>query len=119
LREGFQTPTSDHTLTAILREACNAVGIPYGRDTTGGITFHNTRHSFTTRLIAVTDLATARSFTGHSDNQMVAYYSHATAESQRAAMEALYGSDNLREIFDAVRDEKMSFDDFKKVVKLR
>lgn len=118
LREGFHTPTSDHTLTAILKDACKAVGIPYGRDTTGGITFHNTRHGFTTRLIAVTDLATARSFTGHSDNQMVAYYSHATAESQRAAMEALYGGDDLRKIYDKIRSNEMDFETFKRLCKL-
>lgn len=50
-------------------------------------------------------------------SQMTEQLTHASDDSQRAAMEALYGGGNLREIYDAVRDKKMSFAEFEKVVK--
>lgn len=81
------------TMYSVLRQACADCGIEYGRESIDGVTFHATRHSFTTRLVEVTDLATAQSFTGHANKQMVAYYAHASDGSRRAAMERMYGSD--------------------------
>lgn len=81
---------------SVLRDACNECGIEYGRESIDGVTFHSTRHSFTTRLVEVTDLATAQSFTGHANKQMIAYYSHASDGSPKAAMERMYGSDRRR-----------------------
>lgn len=107
----FDIKCSQHTLEAIFRDACLASGLKYGRQ--HGLTFHSTRHSFTTRLVGVTDIATAASYTGHSDKEMVAYYSHATEESQKAAMEALYGGIDLKEIYEKVRSGTMSFDEFR------
>src|SRR5690606_21036426 len=63
----FDLKLSTNAFEKILRQACEASGIPYGRKKTDGITFHSTRHSFTTRLVQVTDIATAASITGHSD----------------------------------------------------
>ena len=67
------------------------------------------------RLVRHTDIATAQSFTGHSDEEMVNYYSHASPASRRAAMEAMYGNGNrekLREVFDKVRSRKLDFEEF-------
>lgn len=111
----FDIYCSDVIMSKMLKRACEPLGIPYGRGK--GFTFHGTRHSFTTRLVKVTDIATAASFTGHSDKEMVAYYSHASDESQKAAMEALYGRTGLREIYEKVRSGTMNFDDFRAAIK--
>jgi integrase len=79
----------------ILREACEACGIPYGRNVTGGLTLHDARHSATTRMLqAGVDLDTVGSITGHSDRALILYYGHATRDSKRRAAEAL--EDSLR-----------------------
>lgn len=102
----------------ILQTAVESVGLTYGREDKDGITFHSNRHSFTTRLIQSTDLATAQHFTGLSTKELLGYYGHATDESKKSAMENLYGKPNdfslqfLREIFDNVRGEKMDFAEF-------
>lgn len=90
----------------------------YGRNEQDGITFHSNRHSFTTRLIQVTDIATARAFTGHSNAEMVGYYSHASADSRRAAMEKLYGksTEDLRQIYDNIVSGEFDFDEFVEAV---
>ncbi len=112
LKEGPFELCSEHTLTDILKQACIANGIPYGRDGMDSITFHSTRHSFTTRMSQVTDIATTAAYTGHSDLEMVAYYSHASDESQRIAMERMYGSSGLEEVFEQVRNGQMSLENF-------
>lgn len=112
LQDGPFELCSEHTLTDILKEACTANGIPYGRDGIDAITFHSTRHSFTTRMSQVTDIATTAAYTGHSDKEMVAYYSHATDESQRIAMERMYGSTGFEEVFEQVKNGQMSLENF-------
>lgn len=103
----------------ILREAVESAGLKYGRNEQDGITFHSNRHSFTTRLIQVTDIATARAFTGHSNAEMVDYYSHASVDSRRAAMEKLYGkpTEDLRQIYDNIVSGELDFDDFVEAVR--
>lgn len=114
----FNLTCSQHTVYKILENACRANGIEYGRENLNGITFHSTRHSFTTRLIQVTDLATAQSFTGHQTQEMLGYYSHASDISRREAMEKLYnkkqdlGPENLRKIFEKIKNNEMEFADF-------
>lgn len=116
----FDLSASETTVIDILREACKANGIRYGQNLPDGITFHSTRHSFTTRLVQVTDIATAAAFTGHSDKEMVAYYSHASAASKRAAMRAMYGTKKDREevldLFRSVKDGAITFEDFYRLV---
>lgn len=103
---------------AILKKAVESNGLTYGREQRDGITFHSNRHSFTTRLIQNTDLATAQNFTGLSTKDLLGYYGHATDESKRAAMENLYGEKRefsvaeLREIFDKVQKDELSFAEF-------
>lgn len=112
LQQGPFELCSEHTLNDMLREACEAAKVPYGRGGLDTVTFHSTRHSFTTRLTQVTDIATTASFTGHSDKEMVVYYSHASEESQRAAMERLYGSSDIKEVFEKVKNGQMSLKTF-------
>jgi integrase len=74
----------------IIRQACEACGVTWGRDVEGGIVLHDARHTATTQLLqAGLDLATIQSITGHSDKTMVLYYSHATPASRERAAAAL------------------------------
>ena len=92
------------TMYAVLRAACAECGLEYGRASIDGVTFHATRHSFTTRLIEVTDLATAQSYTGHANKQMIAYYSHASDDSRRTAMQRMYGSDQHEKLLGILKE---------------
>jgi integrase len=105
----------------LLREAVKKAGLRYGIEHLDGITFHTNRHSFTSRLIQVTDLATAASYTGHSAKEMVVWYSHATTASRQTAMQKLYGKkeitdEELMEIFIKVREKRLLFDEFKQLL---
>jgi integrase len=112
----FDFSCSDHTITEILKDACTNAGITYGIGEIDGVTFHSTRHSFTTRLVRVTDLATAQSFTGHSTKEMLGYYAHASEDSQALAMHRLYGQTaDIEKLYNAVKDG-MSLDDFKREI---
>jgi integrase len=82
----------------ILREACESCGITYGRNVEGGIVFHDTRHTATTRMLhARLDLATIQSVTGHTDKTMGIYYSHSSPETSARAAEVLekYAGDGV------------------------
>lgn len=74
----------------IMKECCEACGVPYGKDVAGGFVTHDARHTAVTRMLqAGVDLATIGSITGHGDRTMILRYGHATTESQRRAMQVL------------------------------
>lgn len=75
----------------LLKEACEAHDIPYGRHTQDGITFHTARHTATTELSRsqLVDSRTITEYTGHSDEAMVLYYTHAHPEMVQKAAEFL------------------------------
>lgn len=101
----------------LLREACEAAGVPYGKDV--GVTLHSTRHTFITRMLhAGVDIATIQSFSSHTDASMVMRYSHATDESRRKALGKVTGEERMdpREIWERVRSGKMSFSEFKRKI---
>lgn len=112
----FNLTTSEHTLNCVIKQACQTAGLRHGRKEIDGITFHSNRHSFTTRIIQVADIATAAAYTAHSNKEMVAYYSHASRESKRTAMEKMYGQTNnlekLRKIYDKIAAGEMTFEEF-------
>lgn len=111
----FNIPCSDHTVDSIIQEACVGAGLVYGRGKADGVTFHSTRHAFTSRAVRVTDIATAGELTGHSTEEMVDYYSHASRESKRRAMEKMYGDGkkrSLSEIFEKIRSGDVDLDAF-------
>lgn len=109
----FVRHCSDHTFADIIKEACEANGISYGRNKIDSVTFHSTRHSFTTRMMRVTDMATTQSFTGHSNKEMVAIYAHADSASRRRAMERMYKGDFLGNIYEKIRSGEMTLEEFK------
>lgn len=74
----------------IMREACEACGVTYGKGVIGGFVTHDARHTAVTRMLqAGVDLATIGSITGHGDATMILRYGHATTESQKRAMSVL------------------------------
>lgn len=77
----------------LLKEACGLAGIPWGRNVTNGFELYCARHTFTTRLLlAGLSLAEVGAITGHSNRELVLYYSHVipeTADRARAAIEAI------------------------------
>lgn len=74
----------------ILRQTCADLGILYGRRVLGGLVLHDARHTATTRMLqAGIDLATIGSITGHRDQTLILYYSHATQMSRARAAEVL------------------------------
>lgn len=111
----FNIPCSDHTFESIVREACVGAGLVYGRGKADGVTFHSTRHAFTSRLVRVTDIATAGEFTGHSTDEMVDYYSQPSRESKRLAMERMYGNGKKitpAEVFAKIKSGEIDLDAF-------
>jgi len=72
------------------KRACELAGIPHGQSTPGGITFHDLRHTFATRLAERGVGETARmALLGQSSTKMVRRYSHATPEALREAVQRL------------------------------
>jgi integrase len=74
----------------ILKKACEAVGIPYGRDMEDGLVLHSARHTVTTRLVeAGLDYDTIGLITGHRAKELIAHYAHKHPGSVARAAEAL------------------------------
>lgn len=74
----------------IMKEACERLGIKYGKYTNGGFVSHDARHTGITRMLqSGVDLATIGAITGHSDHHLILHYSHATRESRKAATSIL------------------------------
>lgn len=103
----------------LMREAVESGGMVYGRDHKDGITFHSNRHSFSTRIVQSTDLATAGELTGISTKILLDYYSHATEKSKKEVFEKMYapttrefGFSELQEIFDSIKEDKLNFAQF-------
>jgi integrase len=91
----------------ILREACGACGVVYGRQLDGGFVTHDARHTAVTRMLqSGRDLATIGSITGHTDKTLILHYGHATTESRDKAMDVLEnfaGNETLGLGLDTVR----------------
>jgi hypothetical protein len=74
------------------------------------------------RIVQVADIATAQSFTSHSNRDMIAYYSHASSKSREDAMQKMYGKkdelteDKLKVIFEKVQKKKMKFEEFLTII---
>lgn len=69
------------------KTACKLAGIPYGQSTPGGLTFHDLRHTFATRLAERgVDESTRMALLGQSSLKMVRRYSHATPEAMADAV---------------------------------
>lgn len=75
---------------AILKDACAALEIPYGRDLENGLILHSARHTVTTYLVeSGLDFDTIGLITGHRAKELIAHYSHKHPGSVARAAEAL------------------------------
>jgi len=80
-----------------LREACEASGIPYGRSVENGFELYCARHTFTTKLLlAGATLSETGAVTGHSDRELILYYSHVTPEGTERTREKLEQIETVR-----------------------
>jgi integrase len=69
------------------KRACELAGIPYGQNTSGGLTFHDLRHTFATRLAERgVDESVRMVLLGQSSIKMVRRYSHATPKAMQEAI---------------------------------
>lgn len=125
LKEAMKASKTEHIFPHLwakqfyppLRKAVEAAGLPYGRAALGGLTLHSNRHSFVTRATEVGDLATARDLAAHSDETMTAYYSHSTRGKRKDLIRRMYGDNDLRAVYDKIRNGSMTFEEFKKALK--
>ena len=70
--------------------ACERARIPHGRDTAGGLVFHDTRHTVITRLLQDGhDIKTVMDLAGHRDVTTTLIYTHSTIASKMRAIESL------------------------------
>ncbi len=100
LTERFETP-GDYLFTKggkvtqrmydRMKAACEAVGIPYGKNKIDGVTFYTTRHTSTSILAHSNEVDTksAGEYTGHSDETMTLYYTHPTQKTLQIVGEVL------------------------------
>lgn len=85
-----ERPVSVNAIRRWLVLAAEALVIPYGRGVDGGFTFHDTRHTAITEMLAGgNDLATVADISGHSKKSMTLRYGHATTESRERALHTL------------------------------
>ena len=91
----------------ILRKACSACGVVYGRRLAGGFVTHDARHTAVTRMLqAGRDLATIRIDYRAYGQDLILHYGHATTESRDKAMDVLEnfaGNETLGLGLDTVR----------------
>jgi integrase len=72
------------------KRACELAEIPYGQNTPGGLTFHDLRHTFATRLAERgVDESVRMVLLGQSSIKMVRRYSHATPKAMQEAISRL------------------------------
>lgn len=73
-----------------LRSACEEAGIPYGRRTPGGFTFHDLRHTYNTNMRkAGVDHSIIMKITGHSTEAMFYRYNTVDLDDGKRAIDQL------------------------------
>jgi integrase len=83
----------------VLREACEHLGIPYGRWNEDGLLLHSARHTVTTHLVeSGLDFDTIGSITGHKAKILIAHYAHKSPGSVARAAAALELMNQQREV---------------------
>jgi integrase len=86
----YRTGVNYTTLKKGFKSACLAAEIPIGQNTPSGITFHDLRHTFATRLAERgVDESVRMALLGQSSIKMVRRYSHATPETMQDAVNRL------------------------------
>ena len=79
-------------VTSAFRAACRKAGIPYGRKTPNGVTFHILRHTFASWLaIMGTPMRTLQELLGHKKIETTNRYAHLNEGVMQDAVELLAG----------------------------
>jgi integrase len=79
----FQGPNIPPKFYRTLREACDRVGVLYGRDVDGGLRLYDARHTATTEgMEAGINPATIKAWMGWSDSAFLTHYGHPTEASR-------------------------------------
>lgn len=77
-------------IRASLKSACEKVGIPYGRNTDGGVTFHDIRHTFVTNMRrAGVHEKVLMEITGHMTREMQDRYDTVGSFEKSAAVDLM------------------------------
>lgn len=108
-----------------IKKACEDLGIPYGKFTSGGFILHDARHTFSTILHQnLIDNTTSTEFTDNPS--AIHHYQHSTGASKKRAMQViekhfdtlLHKSDEkkLAHFFEEIKSGKVTFTDFKKAL---
>ncbi len=73
-----------------LKAACERAGIPYGRNTPNGITFHSLRHSFGSLAQQTQrDIRITQQLMNHKSIQMTERYTHSRSEAKMDAVNSI------------------------------
>lgn len=115
-RDGETVESAYRTLKRICRE----LNIPYGRYETEGFIGHDLRHHFASKVIEYTDIETARELMAHADIKMTQRYLHTNPQRLKDAVRRFDKVDidsELTEIFEQVKDGKLSVNEFIEKVK--
>jgi integrase len=73
-----------------LKAACERAGIPYGRNTPNGITFHDLRHSFGSLLQQTQqNIRITQQLMNHKSIQMTERYTHSRSEAKMEAVNSI------------------------------
>lgn len=105
---------ANESIYKVLRKACDELGIAYGTFTEGGWVPHDLRHNFSTEIVRVTDIETAKSLTGHSGPHILTYL-HTDEKRQREAMNRREGKDltaTLTELYNQVKTGSINLSSF-------
>ena len=85
----YQGKPMKHIKTAFIA-ACERAGIPYGRETPNGITFHDLRHSFGSLVQQIQrDIRITQQLMNHKTIQMTERYTHSRSEAKMNAVNAI------------------------------
>lgn len=102
-----------------LKKVCADLDIPYGHNIEDGFVMHDSRHNFTTEVLQVTDVETARMLTAHRGADLLTY-AHTNEKRIREAMRRFEGmdiNDKLKEIYDLVKTNDFTFENFAENIK--
>jgi integrase len=107
--------TASRNMYYVLRKACKALKLDFGRTDTG-FTLHDTRHVFITNLIRKgVDIETVKTFSGHTDSKSLLRYTHSSPRERRRAIDLIDGTERLEDlaaIYEAVRNGEMELAEF-------
>ena len=102
-----------------LKKVCAELSIPYGHNLEDGFVMHDSRHNFTTDILQVTDVETARMLTAHRGEDLLTY-AHTNEKRMRTAIRRFEGAglfDKLLEVYTLTKNGELDFENFSEQIK--